>query len=161
MSNVSRYLEARHLGFAAIRHEQTTSAVNEAYALAIPPWKVAKTIVLDVAGRHVVAVLPADRRIDLHRVRSLMGDPQVRLAGEAEIAEAFPQFELGAIPPLSALTGSITLVDPDIARMESVVFAAGRTDESIRLAVADLLDAPGVRVAPITVQPDSDEDWLV
>lgn len=161
MSNVTKYLEKRHVGFTAIRHEETATAMNEAHALALPPWKVAKTVVLDVAGEHVIAVVPADRRIDLHRVRALLGDPHAHLADEAEIAKDFPQFELGAIPPITALTGSITLIDPDIARMESVVFAAGRQDESIRLAVDALLDAPGVRVAPITIQPSFDEDWLV
>lgn len=162
MSKVTEYLEKRHVDFTSIAHEEAATAISEAHVLALPPWMIAKTVVVDVAGEHVIAVVPADRRVDLHRVRALLGDSHAHLADEAEIVKDFPQFDPGAIPPLAPLTGSVTLVDPDIARMESIVFAAGRQNESVRMAVADLLDAPGVRVAPITIEPSWDNDeWLL
>lgn len=68
--------------------------------------------------------------------------------------------ELGALPPLGRLTNTTTLVDPEISRMESIVFASGRQNESVRIATADLLDDPHVKVLPIVIAPSFDHNWL-
>ena len=160
MSKVTQYLADRHVPFTTLEHQDAATAIAEASALVLPPWKVAKTVVLDTKEGHVLAVVPADRRVDLHLVRAALDDPHARLADEAEIMRDYPSYELGAIPPIARLTGTVTLVDPEIARLESIVFASGRQDESVRIETQDLLDDPQVRVLPIIVPPTFGEDWL-
>ncbi|HVL90027.1 MAG TPA: YbaK/EbsC family protein [Actinomycetota bacterium] len=160
MSKVTEYLQQHHVPFTTLGHAAAASAVAEAYVLVLPPWKVAKTVVLDTSKGHVIAVVPADRRVDLPRVRAALGDPHATLADEAEIARDYPEFELGAIPPIGRLTGTTTLVDPEIAGLETIVFASGRQDESVRIATGDLLDDANVRVLPIVVAPTFEDDWL-
>ena len=47
--------------------------------------------------------IPASHRLDLHRVRELLGaTSHLRLATEAELAHDFPMFDVGAMPPLGA-----------------------------------------------------------
>ncbi|HEX9696101.1 MAG TPA: YbaK/EbsC family protein [Actinomycetota bacterium] len=160
MSKVTQYLEKRQMSYSTLEHPAAASAIAEANVLVLPAWKVAKTVVLDTKDGHVLAVVPADRRVDLHLIRAALQDPHAKLADEAEIARDYPEFELGAIPPIARLTGTTTLVDPEVARLESIVFASGRQDESVRIETSDLLDDPAVRVLPIVVAPSFDEDWL-
>lgn len=160
MSKVTEYLESHHVPFTALPHPAAASAIAEANVLVMPPWKVAKSVVLDTKNGHVIAVVPADRRVDLHLIRAALDDPHAALADEEEIARDYPAFDLGAIPPIARLTGTTTLVDPEVARLESVVFASGRQDESVRISTVDLLDDPNVRVIPIVVAPSFEDEWL-
>lgn len=149
MSKVTEYLTRRGVEFRAIEHRPAFTAVSEARALDVPPAQVAKTVVLDTREGHVVAVVPATRTVSVRLVRDALGDPHARVAPEDEIERDYPEFEPGAIPPIGALTGTPTIVDPEVAEAGSIMFASGIRTESVRMSAADLLADPNVRVAPI------------
>jgi Ala-tRNA(Pro) deacylase len=126
--------------YELIPHGHTERALDEATALGVRPEEVAKTIVVRTPEGYVRAVLPATERLDLRKVREHLGDGRhVRLASESELAEAYPDFELGAVPPFGGRSGDKVLVDPRIAERESIVFEAGTHDQSLRMKTADLL----------------------
>lgn len=149
MSVVTEYLDDHKVEFVTFDHEPVTSALEEARTLGVTPVHVAKSVVLWTPGRFAIAVLPASRRLDLHRASEEIGS-EVRLATEREIAEAFPMFELGAIPPFSALVGAPIFVDREIVRQQRIVFAAGKQNESVEIEVSDLLDSKNVAVAVLS-----------
>ena len=124
--------------YELIWHAHTERALDEAASLGLSPEEIAKTIVLHVtaAGDLAVrvtyarAVLPAGERLDLHKLRAFFGESlDVRLATE---------LELGAVPPLGGPSGEIVIVDPRLVARESIVFEAGRHDQSVRMRTADL-----------------------
>ena len=46
----------------------------------------------------MLAVIPASQRLDLHKVRELLGaSGALQLATEAQMAEDFPTLEVGAV----------------------------------------------------------------
>src|SRR4029450_13993470 len=67
-------------------------------------------------------VIPASRRLDLHLAREALGDSRARLASEEELGRAFPDYELGALPPLGALLDAQVHVDPEVLGHDSVTF---------------------------------------
>ena len=139
-----RELEQNGFSYELIPHRLTTTAGEEAVALGIPREQVAKTIVLATEGGYVRAVLPASRRLDLHKARELLGGGDAtRLATEEELAGAYPMFELGAVPPFGGPSGDRTLVDHRLAEQESIVIEAGSHTESLRLTTKDLLTLTG------------------
>jgi Ala-tRNA(Pro) deacylase len=136
--------------FEVISHEHTERAADEAAALGVKPDAVAKTVVLKTRDGFARAVLPASERLDLHRVREqLDGGQNVRLATEAELAEAYPDFELGAVPPVGGRSGDEVLVDPRIAAQESVLFEAGTHEQSVRMRADDLVALTRARVVDV------------
>jgi Ala-tRNA(Pro) deacylase len=142
MSGPGRIRGLADVGFdyELIPHGHSERALDEAAALGVPPEEVAKTIVVRTPAGYVRAVLPASERLDLHKVREHLGDgSHVGLATESELAEAYPDFELGAVPPFGGRSGDNVLVDPRIAARESIVFKAGTHDLSLRVSTADLL----------------------
>jgi Ala-tRNA(Pro) deacylase len=156
MSTVTEYLSSKGVPFAILRHAEVRTALGEAYALGVPPEIVAKTVVLDVGGAHVLAVLPASRRLDMHRLREALRDHHVRLASEDELSRDFPQYELGSFPALGSLISAPVVIDPDFIMHDDVVLAGGEGGESIRVRTRDLLAIEHALVTPITERPEED-----
>lgn len=156
MSVVTEHLEGRKVPFEVISHEKTYTSVGEAAALGIAADEIVKTLVLDTAAGHVLAVIPGSRRLDMRVVAGTVGDGHARMATEDELERDFPGYELGALPPLGWLVGTMTFVDPEVMRHETVVFASSQT-ESIRMKTEDLFRYEGVKVAPLTTQSATGE----
>jgi Ala-tRNA(Pro) deacylase len=144
-------LSQRDLGYELISHRPTMSADEEAAAIGVPAAEVAKTLVLFTRTGHVRVVLQASERLDMHKVHELLGDAKTtRLATEAELAEAYPMFELGAVPPFGGPSGDRTIVDRRLALRDSVVIEAGSHTESVRMRTQDLIKVTGAQIAEIS-----------
>ncbi|HEY7537315.1 MAG TPA: YbaK/EbsC family protein [Gaiellaceae bacterium] len=143
-------LQSRQIDYELIPHRQTMTASDEAAEIGVSPEEVAKTLVLFTEADHVRAVLPASERLDLHKVRELLGEGKsARLASEDELAEAYPMFELGAVPPFGGPGADRTILDRRLAARGSVVVEAGSHTESVRIKTDDLLSLTRAEVADI------------
>ncbi len=131
-------LEEAGIAYELLPHRRTDTAAAEAEALGIEPSQVAKTIVLTSPAGFVLAVLPASERLDLHKVRAFLDSKDVELATEEVLAGAYPEFELGAVPPTGA-HGDRVLVDLRMCENEYVVLEAGTHEESLRMGTAGLI----------------------
>lgn len=148
--DLMRELELNRIDYDLIRHQRTLTALDEARVVGVAPEEVAKTIVL-VDGGFVRATLPACARLDVRKVNAALGEEHhLRLATEAELAAAYPMFELGAVPPCGGPAGDRVLVDRRVAEAEFAVIEAGRHDLSVRLKTDDLLALTAAEVYDLT-----------
>src|SRR5262249_18009211 len=99
--------------------------------------EMAKSVLLRTDEGYVLAVLPANRNVDLGRVREFLGDESAELAGEAEMERLFPDCERGAMPPFGSLYHLQTVVDEELTRDERIVFEANNHEEAFRMAYRD------------------------
>jgi Ala-tRNA(Pro) deacylase len=136
-------LAASGVPFELLPHPPTETALAEAHVLGVTPSRVAKTVILQTPTGYVRAVLPASRRLNLHKVRLALGEESIRLAREDELRSAYPEFELGAIPPFGGLRPDPVVLDVALAQGDAVVLEAGTTSLSVRLAAADLIAVLG------------------
>ena len=89
--------------------------------------------VVRAGKQRVVAVMPSRHSVDLKRFARLIGEP-VRLEAADEFKWLFPDCAFGAIPPFGNLYGLPTYLDRSVARNQEIVFSAGTSTDSIRLA---------------------------
>lgn len=151
LTTLTSTLAHADVGYELIPHEHTETAVAEARVLGVSRGEVAKTVVATDGERFVRAVVPASEHVDLHRLARAIGeDGALRLASEAELAAAYPTFELGAVPPFGGPAADRVVVDRLVAEYESVVFEAGTHEESLRLRTTDLLRLADAQVADIS-----------
>ncbi len=150
-NDLTRVLEAEGVEYELLPHGHTESALAEAEALGVDPTDVAKTLVVETPDGYARAVLPASERLDLRKLGDFLGagKKKVHLASEEALARDYPEFDLGAVPPLGGRRDPV-VVDRRIAERESVVLEAGSHDESIRVARDDLVRATGAKVADIS-----------
>jgi Ala-tRNA(Pro) deacylase len=140
-ADLTRMLDEHGVDYELLPHEHTERAAEEAQALGLPPEEVAKTLVVATPEGYVRAVLPASERIDLNKLRDVHpgARKKVHLASEEDLARDYPEFELGAVPPLGGGRRDPVVVDRRLAERESIVLEAGSHEESIRLATSDLV----------------------
>lgn len=130
-----------------IRHRRTETAREEALEVGLA--EVGKTIILATENGFVRALLPASKRLDLHKLRPLLGVSELRLANEGELAVAYPMFELGAVPPIGGPVGDRTIVDRRLAIHDSIVVEAGSHEVSVRLQMRDLVRLSNAQIGEI------------
>jgi Ala-tRNA(Pro) deacylase len=134
--------------YEILPHRRTMTAEAEARALDLPPQEVAKTVVLWTSQGFVRAVIAASNRLSLDKIRTLRGLEEGRLATEAELADAYPDFELGAVPPMGGPKDRL-IVDRYLAESEWLVFEAGTHEESVCVRTEDLLRIAEAELADI------------
>jgi Ala-tRNA(Pro) deacylase len=137
------FLANKRLKYSVIAHQDTYAAQRMAAAIHVSGREVAKTVLLRRNGgdEYVVAVLPANRIIDLRRAAEALDADAVQLATEIEIAQHCPDCEMGALPPFGSRYGLKTLVDESLAEDEEIVFEGDNHHESIRMKFADFCRA--------------------
>lgn len=150
MSNVTEHLQDMGIRFQARPHPRATSAMGEALALGISPDVVAKAVLLDTEDGHVLAIVPASRKVDTDLVREALGDQRVHLASESEVQRDFPEYELGALPPLPSLLDVPVVIDPLVLANRTITFAAGTQRESVQATTEEVFTGASVTLAPIS-----------
>lgn len=106
------FLDGVGISYELVEHAPVMSATAEARVAHVPPDQVAKTVVLHDGRTYVITAIPASDRLDLHKLRELLGATrQLRLASEAEIARDFPALEVGAVPPLGPMVPAAEVID--------------------------------------------------
>lgn len=152
MASVLEYLQGRGQVFTVIPHSLTSTVDGKARASHVPPDLVVKTVVAMSKDGLAVLVIPASRRLAVELLPQTLGDPEARLASESELERQFPDYELGALPPLSMLLLAPLFVDPAVVERTEIVFSAGRRDVSIKMATRDLFGNDPVVITPLTAE---------
>ena len=142
-------LEQASIAYEVIDHARTTTAAAEARVLGVAPHEVAKTVVVTTPDGFVRAVLRASDRVDLGKLREILGE-DVELATEAILLGAYPEFELGAVPPLTGGDGDRVLMDRRLCENEWVVLEAGTHEQSLRLRTSDLVEMTNARLVDLS-----------
>jgi Ala-tRNA(Pro) deacylase len=98
---------------------------------------------------HVLAVLAADRQLDLTALAALFEAKKASLMSPKEI-DALTGCVLGAIPPFSFHPALKLVADPELfERYREIAFNAGRLDASMVLNAEDYLRLAAPRMAEI------------
>jgi Ala-tRNA(Pro) deacylase len=151
--DLTRVLDEAGVRYELLPHARTESAAAEAEALGLAQADVAKTLVVTTPEGYVRAVLPASERIDVHKLREVTGGgkKQVHLASEEDLARDYPEFELGAVPPIGGGRRDRVVIDRRVAERDWVVLEAGSHEQSLRVPAADLLHVAHAEIADISV----------
>ena len=142
--------------FRVIEHEAEGRSEAISVIRGNRPDQAAKAMVLDVRGggagkRHVLAILPGNRKLDFAAVAALF---EARKCGFAspESAEALTGCVMGSVPPFSLNPDLSVVVDADLLANQTLFFNAGRLDRSMELDTKDWIAVAKPRVARIAAQ---------
>lgn len=131
-------------------HDDATTAFGDeaAAALGVDPEQIFKTLVADVSGELVVAVVPVARQLDLKALAAACGAKKASMADPA-VAARSSGYVVGGISPLGQRTRLRTVVDTSALTYATVLVSAGKRGLQVELAPADLVAATGALTAPI------------
>lgn len=134
----------------AYEHDPRSSSygLEAAAALCLDPAAVFKTLVAEVDGSPVVAIVPVSGILDLKALAAARGGRRADLA-EAATAQRLTGYVLGGISPIGQRRPLPTLLDESAILLATVYVSGGRRGLDIGLAPDDLLAVTGGAYAAI------------
>lgn len=147
---ITDYLDGQGIYYELVEHEPVMSAAAEARATQRPKHQVAKTVVAQDRSGYVLAIVPASERLDLHKLRNLLGATKsLRLASEEEMARDFPLIEVGATPPVGPMLPRAEVLDERLLEEDRILCAAGDHRHSVFLDPREVVKIADARVADV------------
>src|SRR2546430_14717590 len=92
------FLDRGKVRYEILHHPEAFTAQELAAIEHVKGKQHAKVVMVKSDGNKLMAVLPADHRVDLEKFDQLTGKPS-ELATEADFKELFPDCALGSMPP--------------------------------------------------------------
>ncbi|HWY59943.1 MAG TPA: YbaK/EbsC family protein [Terriglobales bacterium] len=132
-----QFLDSYNTKYVVISHSVAYTAGGIAALIHIPGKEVAKTVIVKVDDRLVMAVVSASQHVDLELFKAATKAQTVRLAAENEFKNRFPDCETGAMPPFGNLYGMSVFADETLSRDQEIAFNAGSHRELVRLTWED------------------------
>ncbi len=131
------FLDNKNIRYVTIFHSQAYTAQEVAAYAHIPGKELAKTVMVKIDGKMVMAVLSASDKVDFDSLKKAVGANKVELASEQEIEGLFPECEIGAMPPFGNLYEMQVFVEKNLTEDTEIAFNAGSYTELIRLSYKD------------------------
>jgi Cys-tRNA(Pro)/Cys-tRNA(Cys) deacylase len=135
-------------------HEYTHDPRHESYglearhALGVPPARVFKTLIAEVDGNLVTAVVSVAGELDLKALAAAIGGKKAAMA-DVTAAERATGYVAGGISPLGQRRRLPVVLDSSAMDVTTMFCSAGRRGLEIELTPADLAQVTGATVASI------------
>jgi Ala-tRNA(Pro) deacylase len=134
---LENYLREKGVPFETQHHARAVTAQEVAATEHVPGRMFAKTV-LGLAGEKLVMlVLPAPYHVNPEKAGETLGVGDFRLADEEQFQDAFPDCEVGAMPPFGNLYGVPVYADGSLAEDETIFFRAGTHTDTMSIRCAD------------------------
>ena len=119
-----------------------------AEAMGISPDRVFKTLLADVDGALMVAVVPVSGQLDLKALARAVGRRRAAMA-DPRAAERATGYVVGGISPLGQKRARPTVVDESALGFPTIFASAGRRGLEVELDPRDLVRLTGATTAAI------------
>ena len=91
--SIREYLDGEHVPYTTISHQPSYTAQGIAAETHISGKDLAKTVMIKLDGKMVMAVLPAAYHVNFHLLKEATGATNIELAREDEFMDLFPDLE--------------------------------------------------------------------
>jgi Ala-tRNA(Pro) deacylase len=133
------YLRENGVPYQSQHHARAITAQEVAAAEHVPGRMFAKTVMIlpDDDVNLVMLVLPAPYHVNPLKASAALGVSEVHLADEESFSDAFPDCEVGAMPPFGNLYDVDVYADRTLVEDETIVFRAGTHTDTMSVTYAD------------------------
>jgi Ala-tRNA(Pro) deacylase len=153
MSNpdaLKAYLEQKKVRYEVLKHPEAFTAQEVAHAIHKTGKVLAKTVVVDADGNHVMVVVPAHQKVKLDALRKLLDKKDVRLSPEENLRGLFPDCDLGAMPPIGSLYNMKVVVSKELSEKPDIIFNACTHTDCVKMAFSDFQNLVGATLAEVS-----------
>ncbi len=134
---LEQYLDNHHVDYNTINLTPAYTAQEIAANAHISGKTLVKTVIVKIDGKFAMVIEPANLKVNLAALQSLLGSKSVELAKEYEFQDKFPGCEAGAMPPLGNLYDMDVYVDECLGGDEQIAFTAGSHSELVEMSYND------------------------
>ncbi len=135
--HITGFLDSKGVSYRSFTHPPEFTASRVAESQHVSGKELAKSVLAVVDDSLVMAVIPANERLDLEKLAHLVGASSFRLAEESDFENRFTGCEVGAEPPLGSLYGVPVWLDASFEEHPLITFNAGTHTDTIQMSVSD------------------------
>ncbi|EBA18703.1 hypothetical protein RSK20926_13309 [Roseobacter sp. SK209-2-6] len=135
-ARLKHHLDSLGLPYDMIRHPYSATAAECAEVAHIPGDHLAKSVLIHMEDGPLLAVIPSDQKVDLHKLQSLL-QRRLGLAPEYELDQVFDDCDTGAAPCIGAAFMLPTVIDDSMSGLDRVWFEAGDHKTLVEMRGAD------------------------
>lgn len=123
--------------------------LQAAEAIGVPPGEVFKTLMLELDGKPVCAIVPSDEEVNMKKLAAALGGKSAHMMKPAD-AERLTGYKVGGISPLGQRKRVPTALDELAMLYEEIFLNGGQRGLQIRIKPADLVSVLDCKVADLT-----------
>lgn len=136
-------LEDRILALA----DTARTAEDAARACGVPVGAIVKSLLFEIEGTPVLALIAGDRRCELGALPAALGLAGTARRCDAGRVRAVTGFAIGGVAPVAHLTPLPTVIDASLGRFEALYAAAGHPHCVFRTSLDELVRLTGGSVS--------------
>ena len=149
---IRELLDANNVKYTIIIHSPAFTAQEIASSSFVSGKELAKTVILNVNGDVVMAVIPAHKRLFIPGIKKYFEIDDVSLATESEFSNIFSECKTGAMPPFGNLYDMKTYICKDFEKQRYIVFNAGNHRELIKMKYSSYEKLVMTKVIPLPLE---------
>jgi len=149
--NVKKYLDKHGVDYEELAHKTVYTAYDAANTLKKSLKEIAKTILIEADKTHVLVVLPADKKIDMAKLKKALGVKSVKIPDEKVMIKVL-KVKPGALSSFGKLHNLEVLVDKAMLGTKQAVLSAGSFTDSVLMKVQDLIRIEEAQLADIAMK---------
>jgi len=123
--------------------------LQAAEAIGVPPGEVFKTLMLELDGKPVCAIVPSDEEVNMKKLAAALGGKSAHMMKPAD-AERLTGYKVGGISPLGPRKRVPTALDELAMLYDEIFLNGGQRGLQIRIKPADLVSVLDCKVADLT-----------
>lgn len=122
--------------------------LQAAEAIGVPPAEVFKTLMAELDGKPVCAIVPSDEEVNMKKLAAALGGKSAQMMKPLN-AERLTGYKVGGISPLGQRKGVPTALDELATLYDEIYLNGGQRGLQIRLDPEDLIKVLNCQVADL------------
>jgi len=148
--NVKNYLDKSGIDYEALAHKTVFTAYDAAQTLKKQLKEIAKTILIEADKTHVLVILPADKKIDMAKLKKVLGATKISIPDEKVMIKVL-KIQPGTLSSFGKLHNMETVIDKAMLSTKKAVVSTGSFTDSVFMKVKDLVKMEEARLANIAM----------
>lgn len=148
--NLSNYLHKKNLWHRFIEKKETIHTSDASEATGIPLHMITKNLISKTSdGEYALLIVPGDRRVNLQKAAEALEVRNVSLVPFSK-AHEISGYHPGGTPSLGLKTKVRTVMDYEVAELETFYCGGGSRDKLLQLKTRELIRLTNAIIAPIS-----------
>lgn len=149
IDKILNYLDSNKVKFENIAHKTVYTAFDIAQTLKTKMSEIGKPVVIKADGKYSLVVIPADRQIDIAKLKKQLKAKKIELVSEKVMAQVL-NLKNESVSAFGKLRDLQVYVDKNIVKNKNVILATNNFTNSIKMAVKDFVQMEQAVVGEIS-----------
>ncbi len=146
---VQQYLQTNKVPFEAVEHKIVFTAYDLAATLKEKLEGIGKTLLIKSDNGFVLVLLPANRRLDLVKLKKALGAKKLSIVSEKEMIAKF-KVKAGGLTSFGAIHKAEVFVDSALLKAAKILVAAGSFTDHVRMKARDFVKLENAKTGNIS-----------